>query len=106
MKRSGHRTLVGRFVGTGGRTSPIRKIEGKDGQIEFANPPQWEWNTPMPDMRFTAKLEGDTLRGTVTNQKGEPMNWEGVRAPLLKRAGKPEWGKQIALFDGKSLDGW
>jgi len=106
IKRSGHRTLVGQFVGTGGSVRPISKIEVKDGQIEFTIPPQWEWITPTPDIHFKAKLEGNKLRGTVTNQKGEPMNWEGVRAPLLKRTGKPEWGKPIALFDGKSLDGW
>ena len=59
IKRSGHRTLVGQFVGTGGSVRPISKIEVKDGQIEFTIPPQWEWITPTPDIHFKAKLEGN-----------------------------------------------
>lgn len=106
IHRSGHSTLIGRFVYAFGSARPVSKIEVKGDQIQFSIPPQWEWQSSPPDMNFTAKLDGDVLRGTTTGEKGEITNWEGRRAPLLKRTAKPEWEKSIALFDGKSLDNW
>ncbi len=106
IKRSGHSSLVGQYVGAFGSARPISKVEVKGDHIEFTIPPQWEWDSPTIDAHFSAKLNGDTLRGTVTDKEGKPVSWVGVRAPLLKRTAKPEWGKPIALFDGKSLDGW
>jgi hypothetical protein len=106
IKRSGHSALVGRFVYAFGSARPVSKIEVKDDEIQFSIPPQWEWQKSPPDMNFTAKLDGDILRGTTTDEKGEIMKWEGRRAPLLRRKEKPQWDERVTIFDGKSLDNW
>ena len=106
IKRSGHSSLVGQYVGQFGSARPISKIEVKGDHIEFTIPPQWEWNSPTVDVHVTAKLDGATLRGTVSDKNGKLSQWQGTRAPLLKRTAKPQWGKPIVLFDGKSLEGW
>ena len=67
--------------------------------------PKGEEETPT-DWVFDGKLNGTTLSGSVTGPKGGPWTWSGVRAPLLQRKGKPNWGKPISLFNGKDLTGW
>ena len=42
IHRSGLRTLVGEFVGTGGSARPISKINFTHGNFSFSIPPQWE----------------------------------------------------------------
>jgi hypothetical protein len=61
VERSGGATLVGQFVGSGGSTRPIAKIEFTDGTFRFAIPPQWESNPR--DITFEGRLEGDRLQG-------------------------------------------
>ena len=57
-------------------------------------------------MVFDGMLQNDQLSGTITTPKGDKYPFTGVRAPLLKRTTPPVWGKPIALFNGKNLDGW
>ena len=104
VERSGTATLVGQFVGSGGSARPIAKIEFTDGTFRFAIPPQWESNPK--DITFEGRLDGDRLTGSMTTGDGQTLTWTGTRAPALRRAGRPEWGKAIPLFSGKSLEGW
>jgi hypothetical protein len=104
VERSGTATLVGQFVGSGGSTRPIAKIEFTDGAFRFAIPPQWESNPR--DITFEGRLEGDRLTGSMTMGDGQKATWSGSRAPSLRRTQAPAWGDPITLFNGNSLDGW
>ena len=104
VERSGTATLVGQFVGSGGSARPIAKIEYTDGTFRFAIPPQWESNPK--DITFEGRLDADRLTGSMTTGDGQTLTWSGTRAPALRRSGRPEWGKAVTLFGGKSLDGW
>lgn len=100
---SGLHTLVGQFVGTGGSARPISKVNFDNGKVSFSIPPQWETGS---DLSFEATMQGDSLSGTITFPDGKTYNCSGVRAPLLKRAAPPKWGKPIKLFNGSDLTGW
>jgi len=104
IQRSGSRTLVGQFVGSGGSARPISKISFANGKINFSIPPQWESGTN--DISFEATLQGDTLAGTMISSDGKNYNWTAVRAPALKRTAQPSWGKPLKLFNGIDLKGW
>jgi hypothetical protein len=104
VERSGAATLVGQFVGSGGSARPIAKIEFIDGTFRFAIPPQWESNPG--DITFEGRLEADRIMGSMTMGDGQKVTWSGTRAPSLRRTERPAWDAPIALFNGKSLDGW
>ena len=104
VRRSGYRTLVGSFVGQFGSARPISRVEFEGGRVRFSVPPQWE--PRKDDLRFEGKLEGDTLRGTTTDDKGRSVTWTGRRAPSLRRESAPAWGQPVELFNGKDLAGW
>ncbi len=104
VRKSGHRTLVGSFVGRFGSARPISRVEYDRGQVRFTVPPQWEQRTD--DLVFEGKLEDHTLHGETTDDKGKRVRWEGRRAPTLKREDAPRWGKPIELFNGRDLSGW
>jgi hypothetical protein len=104
VERSGTATLVGQFVGSGGSTRPIAKIEFADRTFRFAIPPQWE--REPKDITFEGRLESDRISGSMTTGDGRTLTWTGTRAPALRRTTPPAWGDPIALFDGTSLDGW
>lgn len=101
---SGHRTLVGRFVGGGGSARPISKVTWENGTVRFAIPPQWELATA--DLRVEGTLAGDTLRGTLVTPMGTTEPFTGVRAPLLRRTAPPVWGDPVVLFDGTTMNAW
>ncbi len=101
---SGTRTLVGRFVGSGGSARPISKVNFINGNLSFAIPPQWEKEDS--DLVVKGTLSGDSLSGTMVFSNGKVHNWIGVRAPSLKRNSAPSWGKPVKLFNGKNLEGW
>src|SRR5690606_34120704 len=42
VELSGFKTLVGRFVSTGGSARPVAKVNFENGKFSFAIPPQWE----------------------------------------------------------------
>jgi hypothetical protein len=101
---SGTRTLVGRFVGGGGSARPISRVDFSNGALRFAIPPQWEKETS--DLVVEATLAGDVLEGTLVTPAGERHRFTGRRAPSLRRAAEPTWGKPVPLFNGKDLSGW
>lgn len=101
---SGNRTLVGRFVGSGGSARPISRVDFSGGALHFAIPPQWEKETS--DLVVDATLTGDVLEGTLVTPAGERHRFTGRRAPSLRRSAPPVWGKPIALLNGKDLTGW
>jgi hypothetical protein len=95
-----HARLVSRW----GHARPLPKVEIAGDHITFVSPKEEEER--KDDMVFEGKLSGATLAGTTTGPDGTPWTWSGVRAPDLKRTGEPNWGKPVALFDGKDLSGW
>lgn len=104
VELSGIKTLVGRYVGTGGSARPISKVNFSDGKMHFAIPPQWDKGDN--DLVFDAVLQGDSLLGTMVAVDGKTYNWVGHRAPSLKRNKAAVWGTPITLFNGKDLKGW
>jgi hypothetical protein len=104
VKLSGRNTLVGSYVGQFGSARPVAKFEGSGPGFRFVVPPQWENRTT--DVVVEGKLEGDSLSGTVTGDRGEVLRWTGRRAPDLKRTSAPQWGQPIELFNGRDLAGW
>ncbi|MEO6313519.1 MAG: DUF1080 domain-containing protein [Chitinophagaceae bacterium] len=104
VELSGVKTLVGRFVGTGGSARPISKINFSGGKMNFSIPPQWDKGDN--DMVFEAMLQGDSLTGTMVGVDGKIAAWTGYRAPSLRREKPAVWGKPVQLFNGKDLNGW
>lgn len=106
IRLSGYRTLVGEYVGQFGSVRPISKIDFDTNTtaFRFVVPPQWERRTN--DIVVEGKLEGDSLSGTVPNDSGKPVPFQGKRAPFLVREHAPKWGKSIDLFNGHDLNGW
>jgi hypothetical protein len=103
VRRSG-RTLVGAFVGRFGSARPVCRVESAAGRVHFSVPPQYEGR--KDDLTFDGKLEGDTLKGQTTDDKGRVVTWTARRAPSLKRAKPPVWGEPVELWGGKDLTGW
>ncbi len=104
VTKSGNRTLVGRFVGTGGSARPISRVYLVDGKMSFSIPPQWERDDK--DLTVEGVLQGDSLSGTMVTPGGTTYNWVGHRAPTLRRSGIIMWGAPVKLFDGADLKGW
>ena len=101
---SGHKRLFGHFVGFGGSARPISQVHFANGVMRFSIPPQWE--EADNDLHFEATLQGDSLVGTMTDEKGARYPFTGKRAPDLRPVKTPQWGKPISLFNGKNLNGW
>jgi hypothetical protein len=101
---SGHRTLVGRFVGFLGSVRPIGRIEF-DGQVmKFSIPPQWERESA--DLVLEGRLDGDRLYGTLLTPAGQTYSWTGSQAPTLRRISAQAWDDSIKLFNQIDLGGW
>ena len=77
IERSGTATLVGQFVGSGGSTRPIARIEFTDGTFRFAIPPQWDSNPR--DITFEGRLADDRISGSMTMGDGQTVTWSGTR---------------------------
>jgi hypothetical protein len=104
VRRSGYRTLVGTFVGRFGSARPISRVEFDAGKVRFTVPPQWEER--KDDLSFVGRLRDDVLRGETTDDNGRRVRWTARRAPSLKRAVPPRWGRPVELLNGKDLTGW
>ncbi len=101
---SGHKRLVGHFVGSGGSARPISQVFYKDGKLNFSLPPQWE--AEDKDFIFEGNLKEGKLTGTMTTPNGKSYPWSAVKSPALRPVKAPVWGKPVKLFNGKNLDGW
>ena len=104
VTKSGHRTLVGRYVGRFGSARPISEVTFKDGVMRFAVPPQWEGR--KTDVVYEGRFKGKEIHGTTTNDQGETITWKAVPAPALSRPWTGELGKSMPLFNGQDLSGW
>lgn len=105
IDQSGNDALVGRFVAIVGSQRPIARVESDSNGFHFAIPPQWEGGAG--DLAVEGRLIDAThLAGSITFPDGKRFDWTGVRAPALRRSGKPSWGKPQRLFNGKDLAGW
>jgi hypothetical protein len=96
--------LKAQMVGRWGNARPLPKAELSNGHLTFVSP-KGEEELPQ-DMVFEGTMNGKTLSGTVAGPKEGPWQWTGVKAPALKAASEPKWGKPIELFNGKDLTGW
>ena len=104
VKKSGHKTLVGRFVYAFGSARPIAHVKIIGPKFKFSIPPQWEEGDS--NMEFEGYLMDTQLKGTMKYTDGKTYNWSGSRAPKLIREKAPIWGAPEMLFNGKNLDGW
>ena len=104
INHSGNNYLNGRFVGSGGSARPISRVNFKDNKMSFAIPPQWDKEDK--DLTVEADLKDGKLMGTMNQPNGEVVNWVGVKAPKLIKSTEPIFGKPVAIFNGKNLDGW
>ncbi|NOT62365.1 MAG: DUF1080 domain-containing protein, partial [Acidobacteria bacterium] len=96
--------LMASFVGQFGSMRYATRAEYQDGQLTVAIPKQYE--VGPAELVFVGKLEGDSLRGTTTDENGKTLQWSAVRAPALLTTQAPAWGKAIQLLNGKDMTGW
>ncbi|HEY4337535.1 MAG TPA: DUF1080 domain-containing protein, partial [Puia sp.] len=73
MQPSGVRTIVGRFVGSGGSARPIAKINYNGSSFSFSIPPQWEREDR--DLSIEGRMQGDSLTGTMVASDGKQYSW-------------------------------
>jgi hypothetical protein len=104
VRRSGHETLVGQFVGIVGSARPISRVVANGDSVRFAIPPQWEEGPG--DLIVEGRVEGDRLTGRITFPNGSQHDFSGNRAPALRRTSRPTWGTPIHLLNGRDLSGW
>ena len=104
VRKSGHQTLVGQFVGTHGSARPIAHVRLHGSDFSFVIPPQWERGED--DLLVSGQLVGEQLDGFIVFPDGGQHNWRGVRAPSLRRTQPPAWGEPVQLFNGVDLAGW
>ena len=104
VNHSGNKYLNGRFVGSGGSARPISRVNFKDNKMSFSIPPQWD--KEEKDLVVEAELKDGMLTGTMNPPNGEIVNWVGVKAPKLINTNEPTFGKPMAIFNGKNLEGW
>jgi len=102
--KSGHGTLVGRFVYAFGSARPVAEVKVSGQSFSFSVPPQWEQGSL--DMIVSGTIESDTLSGSIRYTDGSIQHWTGVRAPKLEYNPDVTWGEPIALFGGTDLDAW
>jgi len=104
VTKSGHKTLVGRFVYAFGSARPVAHIKTDGKKFRFAIPPQWEQGES--NMEFEGYFLDKQLKGKMKYTDGKSYEWSGMRAPKLIRDKAIVWGAPEALFNGKDLNGW
>jgi hypothetical protein len=104
LRRSGHQTLVGQFVGWHGSARPIARVDVDEHGLRFSIPPQWESGTG--DLVVEGQLREGQLAGSLVAPDGSRAAWASRHAPALRRATAPVWGEPIRLFNGSNLAGW
>lgn len=104
ITKSGHETMIGRFVYAFGSARPISEIKESDGSYHFSIPRQWE--PEGQDMVFTFMPDGDGLKGSMIYTDGQQYDWTAVRQPKREYTANPTWGEPIQLFNASDLSGW
>ena len=104
VRKSGHQTLVGRFVYAFGSARPVAHIQQISNSFHFSIPVQWE--AEKGKMEFKGSLKDGRITGTMVYVDGKTYPWTGVRAPSLKYTANPVWGPPTPLFNAKDLTGW
>lgn len=105
VSKSGHETLIGRFVYAFGSARPIAEVkQTAEGAYTFSIPRQWE--PEGQDMEFSFIPDGEGIKGTMVYVDGKTHNWTGVRQPKRAYTSTPSWGEPIKLFNKKDLSGW
>lgn len=104
VTHSGRKRLIGHFVGMSGSARPISQVFFNDGKLKFSLPPQWEEQDN--DFVFEGTLTDGKLHGSMIAPDGRKHDWTAQRAPSLRSAAAPSWGKPVKLFNGVNLDGW
>ncbi len=99
----------GKFLHRGGHPMPA-DIEVQEDTLRVTMRPP-EGAAVRPDARFptlTGRLDGNTLRGTGSDRRGESFTWTGARAPDRREGSDREviWGEPIEVFNGRDLTGW
>ncbi len=104
IRKSGHKTLVGSYVGQFGSARPVAKVEVKEDTFRFVVPPQWEERAS--DVVYEGQLNNGQLQGTTTNDKGETIRWQAEKSPPLLPEYVTNWSETKELFNGSDLTGW
>lgn len=114
--------LTGMILERAGNPNPLGTIKVENGEliVQRSRPDQ------PPSTEYRGRIEGDKLvgyhmvrsggarRGADPTQPAPPITerkvtWVGARPPAWPAAnanGRHTYGAPVALFDGKSLDGW
>ncbi len=122
--------LTGLFLNRGGHATPLATVKVENGELVFQGFAGGRAGAPPAagGPVYRARVEGGKLigrheltvgggRGRANDPNAPPppppttrtVNWIGVRPPAWPEAnanGRHTYGKPVALFDGKSLDGW
>jgi hypothetical protein len=101
---SGFKTLVGRFVASGGSARPVSKVILENNKFSFSIPPQWE--NVEKDMVLEGEPTAEGIKGVIHSSSGQDLPFTGVKAPLLTEKKTVQWKKPIQLLNGKDLTGW
>ena len=113
LKDVGTPNPSGKFVSAyAGDMNNIDSISVDKGELKliFKRPNRGKKPGALPDMIYTAHLVKGKLVGSfmIDGQKTPPIEWTGVRAPVIKDKDDRSWkeGTPIQLFNGKDLSGW
>jgi len=97
VRKSGHQTLVGRFVYAFGSARPVAHIKQNSDSFYFTIPAQWE--AEKGKMEFKGALKDGIIAGTMVYVDGKTYPWTGTRAPKMKYNANPIWGPPTKLFN-------
>jgi hypothetical protein len=108
--------LDGALLWIGGSVEPLASAAIADGTLTVKRKrPQGAKAAPKQPVidTFTARLEGDTLKGQMSpgtgNAAGDRLEFTGKRTPPLPprpNLASVKFGERIALFNGRDLTGW
>jgi hypothetical protein len=104
VTHSGHKTLVGHFVGISGSSRPISEVLIDGNKFSFAIPPQWE--SGDGDLAVEGTWSAKQVAGTVVFPDGKSYSFTGTRAPSLRERKEGTWGKPVKLIQQNDLKGW